>query len=79
MTAPAPTILDNQVFTIASLTECLGLKPGTLPREIRLGRLRCSKRAGRVFILGSWVLEWLTDAEVKPRSAATLAIAAEAI
>jgi hypothetical protein len=66
----APRILPNQIFTIASLTSCLGLKAGTVPREIRLRRLRCSKRAGRVFILGSWVLEWLRDGERRPRTTA---------
>jgi hypothetical protein len=55
----------GQVFTIQSLTEALSLRPGTLPRELRLRRLRYAKRAGKVFVLGSWVLEWLEAGEVR--------------
>jgi hypothetical protein len=44
----------------------LGLKKGTLPRELRLGRLRHAKRAGRIFILGRWVLAWLAAGECRP-------------
>jgi len=62
-----PTILPGSVFTLASLTEQLGLKRGTLPREIRNRRLRAAKRAGRYFVLGEWVLEWLAGGEVKRR------------
>jgi hypothetical protein len=36
-----------------------------LPREFRKKRLRYAKRAGRVWVLGSWVLEWLEAGEVK--------------
>jgi hypothetical protein len=39
----------------------LDLPPSTLDREIRLGRLGCSMRAGRRWILGSWLLRWLAD------------------
>jgi hypothetical protein len=59
-----PLIDSNAIFTIASLNEILGLKPGCLPRECRLRRLRYAKRAGRVYFLGSWVLEWLAAGEV---------------
>jgi hypothetical protein len=31
----------------------------------RAGRLRHSKRAGKVLILGEWVLQWLRDGERK--------------
>jgi len=59
----APVIHPRAVFTIASLTASLGLKSGTVPRELRPGRLRHSKRAGKVFILGRWVLSWLQSGE----------------
>jgi len=59
-----PLIQPGQVFTLASLTETLKLKTGTLPRELRLRRLRYAKRAGKVLILGEWVLQWLTSGEV---------------
>jgi hypothetical protein len=60
----APVIHPNAVYWLTSLTEELGLKANTAAREIRLGRLRSAKRAGRVFVLGSWVMEWLKDGEV---------------
>jgi hypothetical protein len=62
---PVPTIAAGQVYTLAALTEALGLRRGTLPRELRLGRLRHAKRAGKVFILGAWVLDWLAAGERK--------------
>jgi hypothetical protein len=36
----------------------------TLNRELRLGRLRVAKRAGRYFLLGEWLLSWLRNGEV---------------
>jgi hypothetical protein len=65
-----PIIQPTAVYTIASLTTALALRPGTLPRELRLGRLRYSKRAGKVWILGAWALEWLEAGEVKRRAGA---------
>jgi hypothetical protein len=62
--ACVPTIAADAVFTIGSLRATLGLRAGTLPRELRLKRLRHSKRAGRVFILGAWVIEWIAAGEV---------------
>jgi hypothetical protein len=57
---------ENAVYGLDSLRAALSLRRGTLPREIKLGRLRCSRRAGRVFILGSWVLQWLEAGAVRP-------------
>jgi hypothetical protein len=64
------TIAPNAVFTVASAAQILTVKTNTLPREIRLGRLRAAKRAGRHFILGAWLLEWLAAGEVKRRKPA---------
>jgi hypothetical protein len=58
-----PKIDPNEVFTIPSLTRRLTLKDGTLPREIRLRRIRYAKRAGKVLILGSWVLDWIREGD----------------
>jgi hypothetical protein len=58
-------IKPEAVYGLKDAREALGVRPGTLPREIRLGRLRSSKRAGKVFILGEWLLEWLRDGERK--------------
>jgi hypothetical protein len=59
-----PEIKPTQVFSIATLTELLSLKSGTVPRELRLRRLRFAKRAGKVLILGEWILQWLRDGEI---------------
>jgi hypothetical protein len=61
------TINPNTVYLLGQLRKALGLRPGTLPREIRLGRLRSSKRAGKVLVLGAWVLEWIETGERKRR------------
>jgi hypothetical protein len=47
-----------------SARAALGLTKTTLGRELRLRRLRCAKRAGRYFILGEWLLEWLRAGEL---------------
>jgi hypothetical protein len=65
----APPVLDPcAVFTRLSATAVLGLKPSTLATEIRKGRLRVSRRAGRYFILGRWLLEWIVAGERKRSS-----------
>jgi hypothetical protein len=61
-TSPAPVIHPRQVFDLHTAERTLGLKPSTLPREIRLGRLRYCKRGGKVLILGRWLLAWLQEA-----------------
>jgi hypothetical protein len=53
------------VFGLNSARAALGLARGCLPREIRLRRLRASKRAGRYFILGAWLLEWIAGGELR--------------
>jgi hypothetical protein len=70
----APHVIDPQaVYTLDSASRALGLKRGCLPREIRLGRLRAAKRAGKVMLLGEWLLGWIRAGEVrrerKPTSA----------
>jgi hypothetical protein len=58
-------IHPNGIYTWETARDCLGLAKGTIPREIRLGRLRVAKRAGRYFILGEWLLEWLREGEFR--------------
>src|SRR5262245_50214238 len=60
-----PPISAGMVFLVSEAAAFLGLPTNTLPREIRKGRLRASKRAGRHWILGEWLLEWLGSGEVK--------------
>jgi hypothetical protein len=43
------------------------LAQATLRREVRRGRLRVSKRAGRYYVLGAWLLEWLRTGEIRRR------------
>jgi hypothetical protein len=59
------TIRPTAVYTRESATAALGLAKATIGREIRLGRLRVAKRAGRYYILGEWLLEWLETGEIK--------------
>jgi hypothetical protein len=57
-------IHPRAVYSPAAAQAALGLPKTTLHREVRLGRLRVSKRAGRYFLLGEWLLEWLRNGEV---------------
>ena len=66
----APVINPRAVYGLASAAAVLGLARGTLPREIRLGRLRVAKRAGKYFILGAWLLDWIRGGELTRRTAA---------
>ncbi len=52
------------VYSQEAVRLALGLKTATLQREIRLGRLRVAKRAGRYYILGCWLLQWLRAGEM---------------
>jgi hypothetical protein len=64
-------IEPNAVYTLETARQAFGLKKSCLSREVRAGRLRVSKRAGRYFIFGRWLLEWLKAGEVvrKPKAA----------
>jgi hypothetical protein len=53
------------VYTVESLRAVLGLTKSTIGREVRLGRLRVTKRAGKYFLIGSWILAWLRSGEVR--------------
>jgi hypothetical protein len=65
--ARAPVIDPRAVFTIDQARTTLRLAKNCLPREIRLGRLRVSKRAGKYLILGQWLLEWIEAGELPRR------------
>lgn len=60
-------INPSAVFLIDQLRTALQLRASTLRREIRMGRLRVSKRGGKYFFLGEWVLQWLRTGEVQQR------------
>jgi hypothetical protein len=63
---PPPVVLHPQaVYSFAQARQALGLTKSTLAREVRLKRLRVSKRAGKYFILGIWLLQWIKDGELR--------------
>jgi hypothetical protein len=62
--AAVPVIHRNAVYDLDQARNTLRLAKATLGREIRLGRLRVAKRAGRYLILGKWLLEWIIAGEV---------------
>lgn len=66
MTKPH-TIVPEAVYDLATARTALGLAKATLGREIRLGRLRVAKRAGKYLILGRWLLEWIEAGEITSR------------
>ena len=59
-------VYPGAVYTVDDLRRIFGLKASSVRREVRLRRLRISKRCGRYYCLGQWVLEWLEDGERKP-------------
>jgi hypothetical protein len=64
----APHVIHpNAVYDREAAAIALGLPKSTLIREISLGRLRCSKRGGRYFIIGQWLLDWIAAAELKSK------------
>jgi hypothetical protein len=66
MTEPAVHVIaPTAVYLVEDAKRILRLKESTIRREVREGRLRVSKRAGRYFILGSWLVEWLKGGEVR--------------
>jgi hypothetical protein len=63
----APVIHRRAVFTLEQARRTLHLAKGCLPREIRLGRLRVSKRAGKYLVTGDWLWEWIQSGELPRR------------
>jgi excisionase family DNA binding protein len=65
---PGPHLIEpTAVYSVAEAQAVLRLKNSTIRRELREGRLRVSKRAGRHYLLGEWLLEWLRGGEIKRR------------
>jgi hypothetical protein len=58
-------IPPDAVFTLDELRSVLGLPRHTLRREARLGRLRVSRRAGKLWTTGAWVREWIETGRVR--------------
>ena len=71
----APHVIHpNAVYSREDLERILKLRPSTIRREVRKGRLRVAKRSGRYFFLGVWVLEWLETGQIQPRQEESAAV-----
>lgn len=51
------------VYTPPALAELLGANVEAILRDVRAGKLRSSRRCGKRFILGAWVVQWLSEGE----------------
>ncbi len=69
--APLPRVIDpNAVYLADEFRAVFRLRVSTIRREVREGRLRIAKRAGRYYLLGEWILEWLQGGELPRRQVA---------
>jgi hypothetical protein len=64
-----PVIDPYAVYFTDTLQKVFRLRKSTIRREWKEGRLRLAKRAGRYFVLGEWVLEWLRTGELSRKAA----------
>ena len=66
----SPHVIDpHAVYFADTFREWFRLTRSTLRREVREGRLRVARRAGRYYLLGEWVLQWLRAGEYTPKVA----------
>lgn len=64
-TATLPHVINpSAIYTLDDLAR-IGVKASAVRREHRAGRLRISKRLGRYFVLGAWLLEWIEAGEMR--------------
>ena len=66
-------IPSTAIFRLEEAQRLLGLAAHTLRREYRLGRLKVSKRAGRLWTTGAWIHEWLIGGMVRRQPKAATA------
>jgi hypothetical protein len=64
-TTRPPRIGSEVIYSLEQARAELGLSPSCLRREVRLRRLRVSRRGGRYMIPASWLLEWIMAGEIK--------------
>jgi hypothetical protein len=75
-TTPAiVAIPPNSIMSLERASAVLALPPSCLPREARLGRLRTSRRAGRLWTTGAWLLAWIASGETTCRRRAKAHVA----
>ena len=53
------SIEPAQLYDDGALYLAAGIRPATLARARRDGRLRFTKQGHRVLYLGEWILDWL--------------------
>jgi hypothetical protein len=58
-------IHPTAVYTVEDAKRIFSLRDSTIRREVREGRLRIAKRAGRYYLLGRWIIEWIEGGEVR--------------
>jgi hypothetical protein len=57
---------------LPAFRRAFALRETTVRREVREGRLRIAKRAGRYYLLGEWILDWLRGGEIRRRTSERL-------
>jgi hypothetical protein len=62
---PLLTLDPHAIFDADSFRRAFRLRLSSLRREVREGRLRVSKRCGKYYILGQWVIDWLEAGELR--------------
>jgi hypothetical protein len=65
----AHVIHATAIYSVDEAQHFLHLRRSTIRRELREGRLRVSKRAGRYYLLGEWLIDWIRAGEVRRRTA----------
>jgi hypothetical protein len=68
-------IAQDAVYSADSFRRTFGLRPSSLRREVREGRLKVYKRCGKYFILGGDVLAWLRSGVFTPKQRPAVAAA----
>jgi hypothetical protein len=62
-------IIDpNGIYFVDDARSLLRLRASTIRREVREGRLRIAKRAGRYYVLGAWLIQWIQEGELRHRN-----------
>lgn len=65
-----PVIHPHAWYSRDEATALLRLRSSTLSTEVGKGRLRVSRRAGRYWFLGAWLIDWLAAGERPSRAPA---------
>jgi hypothetical protein len=60
-------IHPSAVYTMDDARRVLRLRQSTIRREVRQGRLRIACRAGRRYLLGEWLLQWIREGALPRR------------